>query len=63
MARKPEAPSPEKPPKRKMTQAEQSERFIETARQLGVGEDESAFNRAFERIVRGKQSPTKKADA
>ena len=38
MARKTKVPSPAKPPKRKMTQAEQSELFIRTARELGVDE-------------------------
>jgi len=51
MARKPEAPSPEKPPRRKMTQAEQSELFIKTARELGAGETEEEFERAFAKIV------------
>ena len=37
MARKPKATSDPKPPKRKMTQAEQSELFIRTARELGAG--------------------------
>ena len=54
MARKPEAPSPDKPakPRRKMTQEEQSALFIETARHLGVDESGSKFERAFEVISR-----------
>jgi hypothetical protein len=60
MARKPKAPSPEKPPKRKMTQAEQSELFIKTARELGVDETGEEFERAFKSVTRSKRqsSPT-----
>lgn len=36
MATKPKARGSKKPKAKKMTQAEQSERFIETARQLGA---------------------------
>jgi hypothetical protein len=42
---------PKPPPKRKMTKAEQSERFKETARTLGADESGEAFKRAFERVV------------
>lgn len=54
MARKPKAPSPEKPakPKRKMTQEEQSALFIETARQLGVDEAGKEFEDAFGKIAK-----------
>ena len=34
-------------PKKKISKAEQSRRFIETARELGVDEDPEAFNRLF----------------
>lgn len=53
MARKPEAPSPEKPKKRKMTQAEQSELFIKTARELGAQGTEEDFEQAFSKVVGG----------
>jgi hypothetical protein len=61
MARKPKAPSPEKPakPRRKMTQEEQSALFIETARQLGVDETGAEFESSFTRITRSVQ-PTKR---
>jgi hypothetical protein len=56
MARKPEAPSPAEPKKRrKMTQAEQSELFIRTARELGVDETGAEFERAFEAVVSTKR--------
>jgi hypothetical protein len=38
-------------PTRKMTRAEQSERFKETARKLGADESGEAFERAFKKIV------------
>lgn len=46
-------PKKEKP-KPKLTDKEQSERFIETARELGVDESGEDFQRAFEKIVRPK---------
>lgn len=36
---------------KKMTQKEQSERFKETARELGVDESGEEFDRAFKKIV------------
>ena len=51
MARKTKVPSPEKPPKRKMTQAEQSELFIKTARELGVLVTGVEFDRAFAKVL------------
>jgi hypothetical protein len=53
MAEKQPAPGPRpkpKPPK-KMTKAEQSERFKETARKLGADESGETFERTFEKIV------------
>jgi len=44
-------------PTKKMTQAEQSERFKETARELGVDESGEAFERALRRIVPAKTTP------
>lgn len=45
--------------KPKLTDKEQSERFIETARELGVDETGTRFERAFTTIVidRGKKHP------
>ena len=57
MARKPKAPSPERPKKRKMTQEEQSALFIKTARAIGAGETEEEFERAFGKVV--SSSPNK----
>jgi hypothetical protein len=59
MTRKPKVTVDPKPPKRKMTQAEQSALFIETARKLGAGETEEDFEKAFDRVVlpRAKGSP------
>lgn len=52
MARKPKATGdPSAPKRRKMTQAEQSALFIETARELGAGETEEEFERAFAKIL------------
>jgi hypothetical protein len=48
MAEKPKR-KPKPPPK--MTKAEQSERFKETARKLGVDESGEAFRHAFDKIV------------
>ena len=54
MAKKPK-------PKQKLTDKAQSERFKQTARDLGVDDEESAklFKRAFEKIIpaRRRQSP------
>jgi hypothetical protein len=41
-------------PKPKLTDKEQSERFKETARKLGVDESGKAFERAIEKIVPAK---------
>jgi hypothetical protein len=44
--------------KPKLTDKQQSERFKETARELGVDESGTEFDKAFERIVKpGKASP------
>jgi hypothetical protein len=52
MATKPEAGCPKKPPKEKMTPAEQSERFIATARELGVDETGQEFEKAMISVIR-----------
>ena len=59
MDRKPKAGGPKKPPAKKMTQAEQSERFIQAARELGVDETGKEFERAFAKIVSQKRAATK----
>ncbi|WP_439397664.1 hypothetical protein ACRQ5Q_10965 [Bradyrhizobium sp. PMVTL-01] len=41
-------------PKLKLSDKEQSERFIETARELGSNESEEDFERIFKKIVRPK---------
>ena len=51
MARKPEAPSPAGPKKRKMTPQEQHALFVKTARELGGEEVGEGFERAFDRVV------------
>jgi hypothetical protein len=43
---------PRPKPTKKMTQAEQSERFKETARKLGADESSEAFERAIKGILR-----------
>jgi hypothetical protein len=40
--------------KPKLTDKEQSERFIEAARELGIEEVGNAFNKAIETIIRQK---------
>jgi hypothetical protein len=52
------AEKPKAQPKAKFTDKEQSERFVETARRLGVEETGEAFERAFEKII-----PPKNRDA
>jgi hypothetical protein len=44
----------------KITDKRQSERFRETARELGCDEDAAAFERAFRKIVPPKAQPEKK---
>lgn len=46
-----------KPKRKKLTQKEQSERFRQTARELGCDESEGVLERAFEKIVPPKQRP------
>ena len=54
MAKKVGAPKKAKPkPKPRLTDKEQSERFIETARELGV-ESGKTFEKSFNKIVRHK---------
>jgi len=46
------AGAPKKPkPKPKLTDKEQSERFKQTARELGVDESGKAFKKTLERII------------
>jgi hypothetical protein len=52
---KADAPKKAKP-KPKMTDKEQSERFKQTARELGSDESGEAFDRAFSRIVKPKKN-------
>ena len=44
-------PPPKRKPRRKMTKAEQSERFKETARQLGADGSGETFERAIRKIA------------
>jgi hypothetical protein len=46
-----------KPKRKKLTQKEQSERFRQTARELGCDESEGALDRAFEKISPSKNKP------
>jgi hypothetical protein len=46
-----ETPKHKPKPARKMTKAEQSERFKETARELGADESGEAFERAIRRVL------------
>jgi hypothetical protein len=42
--------------KPKLTDKKQSERFIETARELGVDESGKAFDRTFNQVVKPKKA-------
>ncbi len=44
-------------PKPNLSDKEQSERFIETARELGVDESGKEFERAFNKVVRASSPP------
>jgi hypothetical protein len=46
-----------KPAKPKLTDKEQSERFIETARELGVDESGEQFEKALREILPSKSIP------
>jgi hypothetical protein len=46
-----EKPKRKPKPTQKMPQAEQSERFKETARKVGMSEDPADFERAFRKVV------------
>jgi len=50
------APKPAKKAtnRRKMADKDQFERFVETARQIGVDEDPEALDRAFQKILQPK---------
>lgn len=48
--------------KRQQDAAEQSERFIRKARELGCDEDPKAFERVFARIVPPKRRPEQAAE-
>jgi hypothetical protein len=43
----------------KISDKRQFERFVETARKLGVDESEEAFDRTFRKIVPAKRTPTR----
>ena len=53
----------EKPKKKKakpkLTDKEQSERFIKTARELGANLDRGAFEETFSKIVAKKRDPSR----
>lgn len=59
MAGKPKARDPKAhhPKRKKISQKEQSKRFVETARKIGVDETGDSFERAFRKIVRPKSAP------
>jgi hypothetical protein len=49
-------PARKPPGSRRTADKAQFERFVETARQIGVDEDPEALDRAFRKIVPGKSS-------
>jgi hypothetical protein len=50
---------PPRKPKKKLSKAEQSRRFIETAREIGTDESPEAFDRAFAKLDLTKKKPSK----
>lgn len=58
MAKKADVPKRQKP-KPKLTDKEQSERFIETARELGVDESGKKFERALDITLSNKTKVSK----
>lgn len=50
------AAKPAKKPGRKTADKAQFERFVETAREIGVDESPEALDRAFEKVVRPKRA-------
>lgn len=63
MAQKPEARGAKRKaiPKKKAPDEKQFERFIETAREVGVDEGGTDFERAFKAVTRGSARPQKRA--
>jgi hypothetical protein len=64
MGRKPKAGGAEgeaKANRPRVSDPEQSARFLEAARQAGVDETGEAFERAFEKIARAKRAPPEAA--
>jgi hypothetical protein len=55
-------PPPKRKPRRKMTKAEQFERFKETARELDADETGDRFERAFKTIIPEKRRQHGKPD-
>ena len=58
MAKKAGVPKKAKP-KPKLTDKEQSERFIKTARELGVDENPQKFEKTFQAIIKSKVSSSR----
>jgi hypothetical protein len=60
MTKTTKAPKTAKKPSRKTVDKAQFERFVETARQIGVDESPEALDRAFEKVVprSSSKSPT-----
>jgi hypothetical protein len=56
-AKAPKRSTKTKPRGRKPDNPEQFDRFVETARQLGVDESGEAFDRAFDRIAPPVKAP------
>jgi hypothetical protein len=58
MAQKPQAPSAKKKaiPKKKGSDEKQFERFVETARELGVDESGKEFEDAFKKVAQPKKN-------
>lgn len=54
-----DGPPKKQKPKSRLSDIEQSERFIETARELGVDKRGERFEEAFNRVARQKPPPPK----
>jgi hypothetical protein len=60
VAKKPEAGGTKRAPAKKITQAEQSKRFIKTAREIGVDETGKEFEAALRTIIPSRKRAAKK---
>lgn len=56
-AKTPKKAAAHKPPSKRKADPKQFQRFVDTARKIGVDENPEALDRAFEKVVPPKSSP------